>query len=118
MRNHLIIVQAALIAICVFGVWIYGDFSSALAAIYGGVVALANAWLLSRRIDRASELVKVDPNKGMFSLYVGAIQRFVLVLAGLGVGMGVLQLHPMPMIVTFGIAQLAYAIAAGRQASH
>lgn len=118
MRNNLIVIQAILVAVCVLGVWIYDDFSSAWAAIYGGAVALANAWLLARRIERAGELVKTDPNKGMYSLYIGAIQRFVLVLVGLGVGMGVFHLHPVPMIVTFGIAQLAYAIAAGRQASH
>ena len=118
MRNNLIVVQAALIVLCAIVAWIYKDHGAALGALYGGAVALVNAWLLVRRVERVGELVKTDPNRGMYSLYMGAVQRFVLVIATLALGLGLLHLDPVPMVLTFGIAQLAYAIAAGRQASY
>ena len=118
MRNNLIAVQAALIALCAIAAWIYKDYSAALSALFGGAVALANAWLLARRVEHVSELVKTDPNRGMFSMYMGAVQRFVLVIVALALGLGLLRLDPVPMVLTFGIAQLAYAIAAGKQTTY
>ena len=118
MRNSLFVVQATLIAACALVAWIYGDLWAAAAATYGGGVALANAWLLALRVERVSELVKTDPHKGMYSLYIGAVQRFVLVLVGLAFGLGVFHLDAIPMVLSFGVAQLAYVIAAGREALH
>ena len=116
MRNSLIAVQATIIAACALVAWIYGDLWSAVAATYGGGVALANAWLLALRVERVGELVKKDPHKGMYSLYIGAAQRFVLVLVGLAIGLGVFHLDAIPMVISFAVAQLAYVIAAGREA--
>lgn len=118
MRNNVLAVQAALVLCCTIIAWIYYDYTAALAALYGGAVALINAWLLARRVKRVGEVVKTDPSKGMYTLFMGAVQRFVLVIAALALGLGVLKLGPVPMVLTFGVAQLAYAIAAGRQASY
>ncbi len=116
MRYSLISVQAVLVAGCILLAWFYGGQDAALAAAFGGAVALANAWLLTRRVALAGKLAKKDPNRSAFALYIGAIQRFFLVLVGLGAGLGLLQMEPIPMLVTFGIAQLAYVISAGMQA--
>lgn len=118
MRNNLIAVQAVLVLLCTAVAWFYYGYPAALAALYGGAVALINAWLLARRVQRVGELVKSDPNRGMYALLMGAVQRFVLVIAALALGLGFLHLDPVPMVLTFGVAQLAYAIAAGRQASY
>jgi ATP synthase protein I len=88
---------------------------AALSALYGGGVALANALLLARRVERASELARDGAQRGVYSLYFGAVQRFVFVLVSLGIGLGLLRLDPLPLLALFAIAQLAYLIAAGKQ---
>jgi F0F1-type ATP synthase assembly protein I len=116
LRNTLLAVQSVLVLICVLVAWAYVDHNAALAAGYGGAIAWVNAFLLARSIRRAGELVKTDPKLGTYALYFGAIQRFVLVIAGLGIGLAVLHLSPFPLLLAFGIAQLAYIIVAGMQA--
>jgi ATP synthase protein I len=116
LRNNLLAVQSALVLICVLIAWAYWDHNAALAAGYGGTIAWVNAFVLARSVRRAGELAKTDPKLTTYALYVGAIQRFVLVSAGLGLGLAVLHLSPVPLLLAFGIAQLAYIIVAGMQA--
>jgi ATP synthase protein I len=116
LRNILLAVQSVLILICMLIAWAYGDHNAALAAGYGGAIAWVNAFLLARSVRRAGELAKTDPKLSTYALYFGAIQRFVLVIAGLGLGMAVWHLSPIPLLLAFGIAQLAYIIVAGMQA--
>lgn len=72
------------------------------------------AWLLVRTVIQAGELAKVNARYSAYALYFGALQRLVVVAVGLGIGLALLRLRPLPMLITFGVAQLAYAIAAGR----
>jgi len=116
MRNGVLVVQAALIAICVGVAWLHRDQQAALAALYGGAVAAATTVLLLRRVASAGELARRSVKYSVYSLYFGAVQRFVFVLICLGVGLGGIKLDPAPLLLTFGIAQLAFMIAAGREA--
>jgi ATP synthase protein I len=63
---------------------------------------------MDRRIKIAAEIAKLQPNKEVSVFYVAAVQRFILTLGFFILGMGVLALPPVPMIVTFGIAQIGY----------
>lgn len=101
------LIIAALIA-AIFAV--IQDGWSALSAFYGGLTSLAVSWLLRRGVLKANEIARDDPKRGMTALYVGAVQRFVLVLGLLAVGLGLLKLAPLATIVGFGGAQLAYAV--------
>lgn len=83
---------------------------SALSALYGGMIGLAVSWMLRRGVLKANEIARDDPKRGMTALYVGAVQRFVLVLALLGLGLAVLDMAPLATVIGFGAAQLAYAI--------
>ena len=78
------------------------------AAFFGGVISMAVALLLGRGVARASEVARQDHKKSMLILYVGAVQRFVLVLVLFGVGLKALSLSFIPMLVGFAGAQLAY----------
>jgi len=80
----------------------------ALAAFYGGVISIAIAFLLGRGVARAAEAARHDHKKSMLILYVGALQRFVLVLLLFGIGLKALSLAFVPMIAGFAGAQLAY----------
>jgi ATP synthase protein I len=116
MRNGVLMVQAALTVVCVAVAWLHRDQQAALAALYGGSVAAANSWLLLRRIATAGELAKRNLKYSVYSLYFGAIQRFLFVLVCLGVGLGIIKLNPGPLLLTFGIAQLAFMVAAAKEA--
>lgn len=83
---------------------------SALSAFYGGCTSLAVSWMLRRGVLKANEIARDDPRRGMTALYVGAVQRFVLVLALLGLGLGLLEMAPLATVIGFGGAQLAYAV--------
>jgi ATP synthase protein I len=97
--------------------WISRDPQAALAALYGGLVALGTSAMLTRRITSVGELAKVSLKYSVYSLYFGALQRFVFVLVCLGLGLGGIKLDPEPLLLSFGIGQLAFMIAAGIEAT-
>lgn len=80
----------------------------ALSALYGGVISIVIAFLLGRGVVRAADVARQDHKKSMLILYLGALQRFVLVLVLFGVGLKGLGLAFLPMIAGFAGAQLAY----------
>lgn len=108
--KRVVVLQLTIAALtaAVFGV-VEGGWS-ALSAGYGGVTSLAVSWMLRRGVLKANEIARDDPKRGMTALYVGAVQRFVLVLALLGAGLGLLKMAPLATVIGFGCAQLAYAV--------
>lgn len=114
MRRILIIQFILMLAGVVVSVMYQGD-SALLPAFYGGAIALANTMLLSRRIARAGEIAKTNPQQSVYALYFGVVQRFVFVLVALGFGLGFLKLAPIPLLGTFMVAQLAYMLMGTRQ---
>ncbi len=100
--------QALLIGIVVFLYLILAGSPDAHAALFGGVCALLNAWLLGRRLRLAADVARTAPGQEVTIIYVGALQRFALLLALFVVGMGWLKLNPVPLLVAFGVAQVAF----------
>ncbi|MEE9310460.1 MAG: ATP synthase subunit I [Cocleimonas sp.] len=86
-----------------------GDFGAQSAA-YGGGIALFSSLILMRRTDRAMKSASKGSPQVMGLLYIGVIQRYVFVLVGLGVGLGLLKLKAEPLLIVFGVAQLAYFV--------
>lgn len=117
MRNVVLPIQALLVSFCVLGFGIGMGESALWSAAYGGAVAIVTSWLLGRRVNRASELAETDPARSAYALYFGAVQRFVFVLIALGLGLGLLKLPPLPLLVSFAVAQLGYVLGAGRTGS-
>ena len=91
-----------------------GGEAETLAALYGGMISAIIAFLLGRGVARAAEAARQDPKKSMLILYVGAAQRFILVLMLFGAGLKGLNLAFLPMIAGFGGAQLAYLLSVRR----
>ena len=106
--NRLLAVQLVLVSSTALAFWVVWGPEAGRAAAYGGAVALLSAWLLGRRVRRASDLARTSPGQEMAVLYIGAVQRFVAILVLFAVGMGQLGLLPVPLLVAFGVAQLAY----------
>ena len=87
--------------------------AAALAALYGGGVALVSTWLLGRRVSRTQEIARQGDTGSQLALYAGILPRFIVTLALLAAGIGWLKLAPIPLIVAFGLAQLGFAINLG-----
>ncbi len=83
-----------------------------LAALYGALSSIVLVYLLSRCVTRASEVALHDPKKSMVTLYLGAVQRFVLLAVLFAIGLAVLKLDPLACLIGFGLAQLTYVVAA------
>lgn len=107
------LIIAALAAV-VFGI-IEGGWA-ALSAFFGGFISFCVSLLLRRGVLKANEIAQQDPGRGMTALYIGAVQRFVLVLALFGLGLGLMDMSPLATVVGFGCAQLAYAVVMRRSA--
>ena len=88
--------------------WITVSFSQAQSALYGGLVSIALAVLLKRSVIKAGRITLDTPGKSALILYLGAVQRFIIVLGVFGVGFAVFKLKPLASLIGFGAAQLSY----------
>ncbi len=113
--RRLLAAQGALAALVACGFALQG-WASALAALYGGGIALLNGLLLGWRVRRANSDLRQSAQANMFSMYLGALERFAVALIGMGVGMGVLHLAPVALLVAFAVAHVGYPIAAAQSA--
>jgi ATP synthase protein I len=105
-RNQAVIGFLAAAGFLLQGPW------QALAALYGALIAIILAYLLGRRIGRANQTVIQSPRWTMALIFIGVVQRFLLVLVLFGVGFSLLKLPPLATIVGFGLTQLGYLIGA------
>ena len=79
-----------------------------MSAAYGGGVALFSSLFLMRRINRAIKSTESGVSQVMAQLYVGVVQRYIFVVLGLAVGLAYFKFNAKPLLIVFGIAQLAY----------
>ncbi len=110
MRRRVALVQALLVMGTVVLLVATRGRTALLAALYGGGVAMLNTWWLGSRVEKAAELAADDPQRGMYTLYFNAVQRFLFVLVALAAGLAALHLEPVALLLTFGVAQLAYVL--------
>ena len=99
-----------IISIIVAVVFLTKGYWESLAAIYGGLVSICISMLLLWSFKRANDAAKIDPGKSMRILYFGAVQRFVLVLGLIAVGIGLFKLDPTALVVGFALAQAGYLL--------
>jgi F0F1-type ATP synthase assembly protein I len=92
-----------------FSYYYMSDFD-ALSAVYGGGIALFSSVILMRRATQVIKLAGQGSRQAMYLLYFGVMQRYAFVLLGLGLGLIVLKLSAKPLLIVFGIAQLAYFV--------
>ncbi|MEW5838714.1 MAG: ATP synthase subunit I [Pseudomonadota bacterium] len=114
LAKRLVIAQIGLTSALALGWGIYSGYFDALAVIFGGAVSILLAWLHKRGIRKAQDRALSDPRAGMLILYVGAVLRFFLLIALLGVGFGLIKFSPHPMLAGFVLAQLGFLFLARR----
>ena len=108
--RRVLLAQALLALAAALAFGLFGGPNTPLAVIYGGAIALLITLLLGWRVQRAGEVGASSATGGTLLLYLGALERFIVVLAGLALGMGWLKLSPLPMVVGFAVAQLGFLI--------
>jgi len=99
-----------IVSIIVAAVFLTKGTWDSLAAVYGGLVSICISLLLLRGIQRANDAAITDPGKSMRILYIGAVQRFVVVLALIALGIALLKLSPIALITGFALAQIGYLL--------
>jgi ATP synthase protein I len=114
LARRLLIAQIVLTVVLAAAWAMYADYSDGLAVIYGGAVSIFLGWLHKRGVRKAEVEAISDAKAGMLILYIGAVIRFALLVALLGVGFGLIKLAPQPMLAGFVLAQLGFLFLARR----
>lgn len=110
----LLAAQFVLVILLTVALAFISGLPEAEAAAYGGATALISAWILGFSVGKAAQAARTAPGSETPFLYIGAVVRFVLVLVMFGLGMGMLQLAPGPLLGGFIIAQLGHLINGSR----
>ena len=108
--RKVIVLQSALTVAVALAFGVIETSWSALSAGYGGIVGICSSLLLRRGVLRASRIADDDPRRGMTAIYLGAVQRFALILGLFGIGLALIGIDPLASLVAFGITQLAYPV--------
>lgn len=108
-----VLAQAVLAPIAALAGWMFAGPWAGVAALYGVLVALAVTAVLVWRERQSMQHPEWDQHR-LFKLFIRAgIERLVLLLGLLVVGLGVLGLAPLPMLLGLVLAQFAWLAAAG-----
>ncbi|WP_092997996.1 ATP synthase subunit I [Thiohalomonas denitrificans] len=108
MTRRLLTIQAALALLAAGTFLVLRGWEPALAAVFGGAIALFNTLVSAQRLARASESAASDLKRGMMELFIGAAIRFLATPGLIAVGIVFLNLDPVAIIVGFGVAQVGY----------
>jgi len=104
----ILIIQSLLVCGTAWIFYSYQELLAAQAALYGGSIVMLNVWLMKRWLKFAIAVGQQTPGKEVNILYLAAIQRFILTLVLLAIGMGGFQFPPIPLLLTFALAHLGY----------
>jgi ATP synthase protein I len=83
---------------------------AALAAVYGGAVAMLISGWLGWRLRRVGTQAG-----GLATLYSSVVLRYAAAIVLLALGLGVLKLAPLPLVIAFGLAQFGFLANARRR---
>ncbi len=104
--------QAVLAPIAALLGGVVAGFEAGLAALYGVLAALAVSAVLVWRERQSMRHPEWDQHR-LFKLFIRAgLERLVLLVLLLSVGLGVLRLAPLPLLLGLVLAQLAWLAAA------
>jgi len=82
--------------------------AAALAAVFGGVVAIALSLLLKMMVDWLNDQLAESRrvNKGILAVMI--VPRMLLVIASFALGISLLRLPAAPMVAAFAVVYLVY----------
>ena len=90
----------------------YAGMGTGLAVLYGALVALAVSMVLALREWQSMQHPEWDQHR-LFKLFIRTgVERLVLLVGLLVLGLGVLKLSPLPLLLGLVLAQFAWLAAA------
>ena len=107
MWRNALVKQVFLVLICAASFFVAQGAESALAALYGGAVALLNVQLLRWRKNQVKTRPGLTARASLATFFASALERFVLVAALLALGLGWIELQPLALLVGFAVGQAA-----------
>jgi ATP synthase protein I len=91
---------------------VFVGLDAALAALFGGLVALAVSGVLVWREQQSMRHPEWDQHR-LFRLFIRAgIERMLVLVGLLGLGLAVLKLSPLPLLLGLLLAQFGWLAAA------
>lgn len=104
--------QAALALIAAVIGGVFAGFDAALAALFGGLVALAVSAVLVWHERQSKRHPEWDQHR-LFKMFIRAgVERLFVLVGLLAVGLGGLKLSPLPLLLGLLLAQLGWLAAA------
>ncbi len=110
-----VMAQALLTLLVATGFGLRGGWHEALAAGYGGAVTILISGWLGWRLRRAGERAQASAAANLGLLYSSAAMRYAAAVVLLALGLGLLELPPLPLVVAFGLAQFGFLAHARRR---
>jgi len=104
--SRLLLVQIVITLIVALGYIAFQNLNGFFATLYGGSITLSGTLLMAWRISRAG--ASDEKQQGYIEIYTGAVQKFILTLVLLAIGMGYLKLDPLAMMLSFALTQFSY----------
>lgn len=112
--HRVALAQAGLAPIIALVYAAFTGFEAGLAALYGGLVAMAVSAVLVWRERQTMRHPEWDQNRLMVVFIRTGVERLVLLVGLLFVGLGLLKLPPLPLLVGLLVAQLGWLAAVTR----
>jgi hypothetical protein len=104
-------IQVVLGLTLVIGAMIWSQPSAALAAGCGTALGALGTMFSARSVTRASRKIGADSTPSVLPLYLGEIQKLLIIGAGVGFGLVVLDLDAMFLLVGLALSQVGYLVA-------
>jgi F0F1-type ATP synthase assembly protein I len=95
------------IGVGVLGYVLQGE-EAAIAALYGGAVALIATLLLLWRMQRSERKMLLEAHQHLWLFYRSGLERFLVVCVLLALGMGPFNLVPLAVLFGFVVGQIAW----------
>jgi ATP synthase protein I len=110
--QRVVLAQAGLAPIAALTGWLFAGSGAGLAVLYGVLVALAVSAVLAWRERQSIRHPEWDQHR-LFKLFIRVgVERLLLLVALLVVGLGVLKLAPLPLLLGLVLAQFGWLAAA------
>ena len=102
--------QAAAAAFIAILAYLYKGEAAAMAAWFGGAVALANTMLLAWRMRNSCREPGQEPRRELSRLVRSSMERFLMVSLLIAAGLGWMKLMPLPLLAGFALGQLTLMV--------
>ena len=122
--RRVLILQAALAALLVLLILAHGHIAgkgaqaseNALAVIFGALLGMLGTLISRRSANRSSEAATKAPQYALVPVYLGLLNKLLVVGGGLAVGMVTLGFDPIYIVSGYLVSQLALVWVAVRRA--